>query len=301
MKQITSIFVLIALILSSASMAQTYKPYTLGAESNANINTVIAEVNLVLKNAGFEVIGEYQPAGDKNRRVIIISSPELKTAVKKIGGLRGFALSLRVGITKEQGHVNISYTTPEYWAAAYFQRDYAKVKLEIIKISSKLKNTIAALGSNGGQQFGSKSGMSTNDLSEYHYMFGMPYFQDNVVLKSFDSYADAIQTLDANFNKGVKNLERIYEIELPSKQIKLYGVAMSGSAGEAKFLPTIDSKNPLHTAFLPYEILVYKNKVYMLHGRYRIALSFPDLSMGTFMKIVSTPGNIETLLKTACE
>jgi hypothetical protein len=58
------------------------------------------------------------------------------------------------------------------------------------------------------------------------------------------------------------------------------------------FLPKIDVNSPKHTAFLPYEFLVYENKVLMLHGRYRIALSFPDLGMGTFMKIMSTPGNL---------
>ena len=64
-------------------------------------------------------------------------------------------------------------------------------------------------------------------------------------------------------------------------------------------MPTIDIGQHKHTAFLPYEMLILKNKVYMLHGRYRIALSFPDLKMGTFMKIVSTPGNIEELLESS--
>jgi len=42
-------------------------------------------------------------------------------------------------------------------------------------------------------------------------------------------------------------------------------------------------------------------KVLMLHGRFRIAISFPDLTMGTFSKIMSTPGNIEDLLKQVVE
>ena len=37
-------------------------------------------------------------------------------------------------------------------------------------------------------------------------------------------------------------------------------------------------------------------EVRMLHGRFRIALSFPDLRMGTFANIMSTPGEIEGLL-----
>ena len=76
----------------------------------------------------------------------------------------------------------------------------------------------------------------------------------------------------------------------------LYGFALGGPDGESKFLPIIDIANPKHTAFLPYEVLVMNNEVHMLHGRFRIALSFPDLTMGTFTKIMSTPGNIEKLL-----
>ena len=35
----------------------------------------------------------------------------------------------------------------------------------------------------------------------------------------------------------------------------------------------------------------------MLHGKYRIALNWPELTMGTFMKIMSTPGDIEDTLE----
>ena len=92
----------------------------------------------------------------------------------------------------------------------------------------------------------------------------------------------------------------MYKKGLSSKKVMLYGVGLSGSNGEASFMPTIDISNPKHTAFLPYELLVYDDQVYMLHGRFRIALSFPDLTMGTFMKIVSTPGDIEEMLKKLC-
>ena len=66
-------------------------------------------------------------------------------------------------------------------------------------------------------------------------------------------------------------------------------------------MPKIDITSPSHTAFLPYEFLVMDNEVHLLHGRFRIALSFPDLTMGTFTKIMSTPGDIEDLLKQIVE
>ena len=34
----------------------------------------------------------------------------------------------------------------------------------------------------------------------------------------------------------------------------------------------------------------------MLHGKFRIAQSFPDLTMGTFMKISGAPDGIEKVL-----
>ncbi len=42
-----------------------------------------------------------------------------------------------------------------------------------------------------------------------------------------------------------------------------------------------------------------QGKVYAHHGRFRIAASFPDLGMGTFMKIVKAPGAIRDALAAA--
>jgi len=39
------------------------------------------------------------------------------------------------------------------------------------------------------------------------------------------------------------------------------------------------------------------NEVHMLHGRFRVAIAFPGLTIGTFTKIMSTPENIQDLLE----
>jgi hypothetical protein len=132
-------------------------------------------------------------------------------------------------------------------------------------------------------------------------MFGMPYFDDVEDLGDFDEYTTAIKTIDKNLNKGVPNVKLIYKYEIPHMDLTLYGLALSGEDGEAKFLPTIDITTPKHTAFLPYEMLVKGKEVIMLHGRFRIAVAFPDLKMGTFTKIMSTPGDIEDMLKQVVE
>jgi uncharacterized protein (DUF302 family) len=293
-----NLFLLLILMITSLNLAvaQSYKPYTIGAETTGPIANVKAKVKTALESNGFTVIGQYKPANDANRWLIAVTCSELKSAVKKVGGTAGFALVLRVAITKEGDKVLVTYTTPEYWGNAYFQKNFSKVKSYYSTVSSRMKTAFGDLGSRGGEVFGAKKAMTASALQGYHYMMGMPYFQDNIELNSFDSYTAAVDKIDGNFKKGVKNLVKVYSVALADKKIKLYGVGLKGTDGESGFMPTIDIGKPKHTAFLPYEMLVYDKKVYMLHGRYRIAISFPDLSMGTFMKIVSTPGNIKEFL-----
>ncbi len=273
------------------------RPYVIGARTSAGVDALRPKVKEALQANGIEVVGEYRPVEDPNRWLIAITSPELKQAVRSTGGLRGFALALRVALTREGNETVISYTNPEYWGRAYFQKDYGKVAALYDRLSGKLARALNPLGRGGGQTFGSEDGLSASDLEHYHYMFGMPYFEDNVELARFGSYDEAVRHIDQKLARGVPNVVRVYSVALPDKQLKLYGIGLRGPDGEGYFMPKIDFNTPRHTAFLPYEMLVYGNKVYMLHGRFRIALSFPDLSMGTFMKIVSTPGAIESMLQ----
>ena len=298
MKKSALIF-LVCLASSFFIQAQDLKPYTIGAETTGSVSDVKNKVKTALEANGINVIGEYTPAGDNARHLLAITSSDLKSAVKTVGGLTGFAATLRVAVTKEGDKTIVSYTTPEYWGNAYFRDDYGKVSSNYSSLSGKLKAALNPLGTNGGTTFGSEDGLSADDLRGYHYMLGMPYFDDNHELAEFGTYAEAVAKIDGNLSSGVANLKKVYSVEFPGQKLKLYGIGLSGEDGESDFLPTIDIGSPKHTAFLPYEMLVMDNKVYMLHGRFRIALSFPDLTMGTFMKIVSTPGNIKDLLESA--
>jgi uncharacterized protein (DUF302 family) len=277
--------------------AQNLSPYILGFETTETISIVNKKVQNNLEQNGIKIVGDYQPANDKNRYVIIFSSPELESAVKKIGGLTGFAATLRIGITSENGKTIVSYTNPNYWGNAYFRKDFVKVSSYYTTLTKHLESAMKASGTFVGKQFGSKKGLSTQELQKYHYMMGMPYFDDTVKLEEFSTHIAAVAKIDASIKKGIPNVKMVYKVSIPGQEITLYGFALSGANGEGKFLPIIDVNTPKHTAFLPYEVLVIGNKVQILHGRYRIALAFPDLTMGTFSKIMSTPGNIESLLE----
>ena len=281
--------------------AQNLQPYIIGVESTEGISVLKNTIKQNLESNSIQVVGEYQPANDNNRWILVFTSPELINSVKLVGGRTGFAATLRVALTFENGKTVVSYTNPIYWGNAYFQDDFDKVKGNYTKLSNNIISAMKASGKYIGTGFGSKKGISADDLQGYHYMMGMPYFEDSVELEDFDSYSAAVSKIDANVKKGVSNVKMIYKVTIPGKNLTLYGFALSGENGEGQFLPIIDIGSPKHTAFLPYEVLVNNDEVHMLHGRFRIALAFPDLTMGTFSKIMSTPGNIEDLLEGVVE
>jgi hypothetical protein len=258
---------------------------------------VIKELKLKLDDQRLMVIGEYMPANDKNRWVMVVTHHDLTKAVEVVGGLAGFAATLRVGIIQEEGKITVSYTTPEYWGNAYYRDNFPRVKEHYEIVNTAFVDAFSKMGDYKGLPFGSEKGIEIEKLRKYHYMFGMPYFDDVVDLGDFDEYRKAVNAIDKNLKNGVKNVTLVYKLEMPHSNLTLYGFALSGEDGEAKFIPTIDVETPKHTAFLPYEVLVNGKEVVMLHGRFRIALGFPDLTMGTFTKIMSTPGDIEDMWK----
>ena len=290
----TFLTIIVFSIIANNATAQNLKPYILAATSDEPLAEISELVKTNLTEFGLEVIGEYSPANDSNRKVFIITSAELKNGVKTIGGLTGLASALRVGLTVENDIINISYTNPIYWGNAYFGDNYDQVQSHYISVTEKISSALSSIGESMDLPFGSEDGLSEKSLRKYRYMFGMEKFDDVVKLNEFDSFEDAVRTIDGN----LANSEYfIYTVEYPEQKLKLYGIAIGGEKGEERFLPIIDISTPKHTGFLPYELLIIDKKAVMLHGRYRIALSFPDLTMITFSKIMSTPGDIKEALK----
>ena len=287
--------------VTASTFGQSLKPYMLAAAYRGEMAAAKNEVKPALSGAGFTVVGEYSPVQEADRWVMVVSHPELDKAVKTVGGLTGFAATLRVALTKKGQAINISYTNPAYWGNAYFRDDFDKVAANYTKVEDAFKRALNGIGETKDVAFGSEEGIEVDDLRDYHYMFGMPYFDDTKELAEFDSHDKAIEKIESSLKSGKDGVKLVYRHDVPGTKLTLYGLSLSGEKGEGNFMPKIDISSPRHTAFLPYEMLVKDNEVHMLHGRFRIALSFPDLTMGTFTKIMSTPGDIEDLLKQLVE
>lgn len=286
-------FAMFAFAVSVQAADEKYRPFVLAEITKGDVVAVQKAVERKLTDAGFEIVGRYEPY--KDAVVIAITNSTLKqTAAKSDFG--GYGAAQRVSLTKVGEDIQVAYTNPTYMAHAY------RMAGDLANVTSRLEN---ALGNK--ETFGSEKGLREKKLRKYHYMFGMEYFDDlNMhMLAQYPNHQAALKAVDENLAKGVAGINQVYRIEIPGKDEVVFGVSSKMPADGDKYMDEkfimgiIDFKEYKSTAHLPYEILVSGNKVYHLYARFRIAINFPDLSMmgnNSFMNIVESPEAIKKAL-----
>jgi hypothetical protein len=146
-----------------------------------------------------------------------------------------------------------------------------------------------------------EKGMSAKKLGKYHYMMAMPYFDDHIELVTGVDHQSVLGMVERGLAAS-KGVNKVYRIDIPGKEESVFGVAIvEGKGADQTVMAATDTGVLRHTPHLPYELLVSGNKAYILHGKFRIAQSFPDLGMGTFMKISGAPNAIEETIKEAIQ
>lgn len=265
------------------------KPFVLASKGPGDFAQKVEATKTALAGQGFTVAGSYSPY--PGATVIAVTNDEMRAAAAK-SERGGFGAVQRVAVTKVKDEVQVSYTNPAYLANAY-------------RMNGDLKETAAKLQAALGkiEEFGAQ-GLTAEKLRKYHYTFGMEYFDEPNVLASYGSYDEALKAVEAGLAAGRFGVTKVYRVDVAGKKEALFGVAMKGE-GDNKFMDDkyimseIDFKDVKSTAHLPYDILVSDNKVYALYARFRIATSFPDLSMmgaNSFMNIMKAPEAIRKAL-----
>lgn len=292
MSKIPQLFSTLVLALAATlAIAQdvVLKPFVLGSKGAGALAQKVEATKTALTGAGFSVAGSYTPYA--NTTVIAVTNDELRsTAAKSEHG--GFGAALRVAVVKVRDEVQVSYTNPSYWANAY------RMKGELKETAAKLQ---AALGRI--EEFGAK-GLTPDQLRKYHYTFGMEYFDEPSLLASHASHEEAVKAVEGGLAAGKQGVTKVYRVDVPGKKEVLFGVAMKGEGDnknmDDKYLMSeIDFKDLKSAAHLPYDILVADKKIFAQYARFRIAISFPDLSMmgaNSFMNIMSSPEAIRKAL-----
>lgn len=287
---------LTVLMLSISSFAQDIAPYIKIGESSESIQQISEKIITVLESNSFTVLGNYNPSNKSSLKVIAFTRTDLKNTVVKVTDRGALAAVFKVGLEQKNGKVIISYTNPDYILRAYLGDSYNTYKPTFQKFSSDLKSTFSSLGIDF-KPFGGT--VKAENLKKYHYKIMMPYFTDPVELNEFSSFEEGLKVISANLKAKKGNTTEVYKLVYSNEKVAVFGVGLQNKEeGEAHFLPIIGET---HVAALPYEIILQGNKATMLHGKYRLALHWPELTMGTFMKIMSTPGDIEDALEAVCK
>ncbi len=284
------VLVCASLVAAGMAIAQdaVLKPFVLASKGTGELVQKVDATKAALTAAGLSVVGSYSPY--PNTTILAVTSDELRaTAAKSEHG--GFGAALRVAVVKAKDELQVSYTNPPYWAAAYRMGE-AKGTAE------KLQTALGRV-----EEYGAR-GMTAAQLRKYHYMVGMEYFDEPSVLAEYDSHDDAVKAVEAGLAAGKQGVTKVYRVDVAGKKEVLFGVAMKGEGTQKtmddKYLMSeIDFKDVKSAAHLPYDILVSDKKVLALYARFRIAISFPDLAMmgsNSFMNIMSAPETIRKAL-----
>ena len=277
-------------------ISQELSPYIKVGESSNSIQQVSQSIIQALKDNSFTVLGTYNPAEKSSLGVIAFTRNDLKNTVIKVADRGALAAIMKIGLVKNGQNIVISYTNPDYLLRAYLPLNYNTYKGTFDKFSKDLKNALSTIGDDF-TPFGGT--VEADKLSKYHYKIMMPYFTDPIELAEFNSFDEGLAVIEKNLKAKKGNTQEVYRLIYGNEKVAVFGIRLRNKEeGESHFLPIIGEE---HAAALPYEIILQDNRVTMLHGKYRIALHWPDLTMGTFMKIMSTPGDIEDALEALCE
>lgn len=251
---------LIFLGVSSASADEFISSYLIGEHIE------VSDAKNKLQDAGFEVIATYSPV--KKGTTIVFTNEDLKKEGAK--RKRAHASILRMFVDDKEDAISI--TNPIYFGKAFMQDNY---KQEVFA------NQLEKLNSAFPGLKGSKDGLELDDIAGYHFMVGMPYYEDNDELAVGSN--DELLEKAKEYKKG-KHL--IFELKL-SDNSTLLGYEIGKRT--KKFAKKIGRAN---AAILPYTISIENGKATALAPKYYIALSYPLLSMTEFTTIATVPGAI---------
>ena len=271
-----------ALLVSSAS-AWAISPYIQGdSVSGGNVQGAATAVETKLKNGGFKVVGKYFPKSLAGYGVVVATDDAMLGEVGSVGGHAVLGAAIRVGV-KADG--SVAYTNPDYWYRAYFRKSFDKKEPAVKALQARLQDALGAGKGQGGDE-------AAGNLTNYRYMIGMERLDSyKNKLAEYGSFNEAVKTVRDSLAKGVGKTAKVYEVVMADRKLAVFGVAMSDvDNNDGEWIKRIDMENNI--AGLPYEIYVIDNEVGAPHARFRIALAFPDVGMGQFMRISTLPNAI---------
>jgi hypothetical protein len=261
-----TLFLAIASVFQTVSASEAPKDvpaYLIGPKMSSE------EVSTKLSAAGFEVIGTYLVNKRKKLETVVFTNDALKKMASKEG--RGFAAIGRILVDGTNKQISVS--NPVYFGKAFLQDDADYSALAAVK--QTLTSTFSDLKPSSDK-------WEYEELSDYHFMVGMPYYQDTDVVGEGKT-AELLKKAES-YKKGKLHL---FTLKIAEGK---YLVGYNLSKRTAKFTEKIGIDK---AGVLPYTILIENDEAHALAAKFYLAVSYPQLTMGEFMKIATVPGAIE--------
>ncbi len=257
----------LAFFLALVTAQATGAKLEIGAPAAEKLSTYYAakaqdakSVASKLKANGFTVLATTAPI--KGATVITITNKELTAT-------NSWLATLNVLVNEKEVRVQ----NPSYFGAAYLGE-----KFKYGQFAATLKSLEKALG----DLYTVADEFKLAKLAKYQFMMGMPYVDETI---------DVGEGADLE-SKLKDNKYVAYSLKLPNGAV-LVGHNLRGRTNN--FLLKIDATH--NAQILPYRSMIKDGKAVMLDPKYYLAVSLPLLSMGEFMKIASTPAEIEKDIK----
>lgn len=223
-----------------------------------------------LTAAGFEVVGTNKAS--ENGTTILYTNAAMKADANK--PMRGFAAVGRMLVDDERKQVHIA--NPIYFSKAFLQEEYNHATASA---------TYVALEKAFGPLKNSEDVWEFKGLNDYHFMMGMPYYQEMDVV---GEGATADLVAKAKAAKGTTAVVQLSD----DRYVAFVELDKRTSA----FPKKIGTQN---AELLPWAVLIEGGKAKALSAKYFIAISYPLLDMGGFMGIMTIPDAVvKSLQKT---
>ena len=273
MRNILFVFLTATVVMFSACASKSAAPQTMTGLEGKKVSTYLVgeymdvkTATAKLEEAGFEVIASYGSV--KKGTTLVYTNDALKSEGAKPG--KAHIAVLRLFIDEKQKM--ISFTNPVYFGKAYMQESYnhSVFNAQLEKINSVFPGLKA-----------SKDEMDFDALADYHFMVGMPYYNDVDELG-----VGTNEELLAKAKAYKKGKLLVFELKL-SQTTTLLGYDLGKRT--KKFVKKIGRAN---ATVLPYTIAIENSKATSLEAKYYLAVSYPLLSMGEFTTIATVPGAI---------
>jgi len=220
-----------------------------------------------LEKVGFEIVTKYTSVKD-GLTIVFTNAALIKEASKPT---RAHAAVLRLFI--DNAEKKISFTNPIYFGKAFMQDDY---KAEVFEEQlASIKKVFPVLDE-------SIDKLDEDDVSGYHFMMGMPYYEDS------DELAEGTtEELLAQVKSYKKGKFVLFTLKLSDDS---YLVGYDLAKRTKKFVKKIGRANG---AVLPYTISIENGKATSMEAKYYLAVSYPLLTMTEFTTIATVPGAIK--------